>query len=140
AYRVAREADPVSAFGCVTALNRPVDAATAKVIAETFVECVVAPSFSNEALEVLRAKKNLRLLATGAWPAASEAALEYKRVSGGLVAQTRDATGPGEVRAAKVATKRAPTESELVGLEFAWCVAKHVKANAIVLAKGTPPA
>jgi phosphoribosylaminoimidazolecarboxamide formyltransferase/IMP cyclohydrolase len=137
AYRTAREADPVSAFGCVTALNRPVELDTAKVIAETFVECVVAPSFSKEALEVLQAKKNLRLLATGAWPSPGEAALDYKRVSGGLVAQMRDATGRGEVRAAKVATKRAPTQAELEALEFAWCVAKHVKSNAIVLAKGT---
>jgi phosphoribosylaminoimidazolecarboxamide formyltransferase/IMP cyclohydrolase len=137
AYRLAREADPVSAFGCVTALNRPIDVDTARVIAETFVECVVAPSFSNEALEVLRAKKNLRLLATGAWTAAGAASLDYKRVSGGLVAQTSDATGRGEVRAAKVASKRAPTAAELDALEFAWCVSKHVKSNAIVLAKGT---
>ena len=136
AYRKAREADPVSAFGCVAALNRPVDAKAAAVIAETFVECVVAPSFSAEALDVLRSKKNLRLLATGAWLPADQASLEYKRVSGGIVAQTRDATGKGEVRGGKVATKRAPTESELASLEFAWCVGKHVKSNAIVLAKG----
>jgi phosphoribosylaminoimidazolecarboxamide formyltransferase/IMP cyclohydrolase len=137
AYRAAREADPVSAFGCVTALNRPIDVATAKVIAETFVECVVAPAFSKEALEVLHAKKNLRLLATGPWPASDAPALEYKRVSGGVVAQMRDATGAGEVKNGKVATKRAPTDAELEALDFAWCVAKHVKSNAIVLAKGT---
>jgi phosphoribosylaminoimidazolecarboxamide formyltransferase/IMP cyclohydrolase len=137
AYRTAREADPVSAFGCVVALNRSVELDTAKVIAETFVECVVAPSFSKEALDTLHAKKNLRLLATGAWPSADEPALDYKRVSGGLVAQMRDATARGEVRAAKVATRRAPTDSELEALEFAWCVGKHVKSNAIVLAKGT---
>jgi phosphoribosylaminoimidazolecarboxamide formyltransferase / IMP cyclohydrolase len=137
AYRTAREADPVSAFGCVVALNRQVEVDTAKVIAETFVECVVAPSFSQAALEVLHAKKNLRLLATGAWLDAGQSSLEYKRVSGGLVAQTRDATGRGEVRAGKVATRRAPTEAELESLEFAWCVSKHVKSNAIVLAKGT---
>jgi phosphoribosylaminoimidazolecarboxamide formyltransferase/IMP cyclohydrolase len=137
AYRTAREADPVSAFGCVVALNRPVDADTAKIIAETFVELVVAPSFSPDALGVLHAKKTLRLLATGAWLGADQASLEYKRVSGGLVAQTRDATGRGEVRGAKVATRRAPTEAELESLEFAWCVSKHVKSNAIVLAKGT---
>jgi len=137
AYRTAREADPVSAFGCVVALNRPVEADTAKVIAETFVECAVAPSFTREALEVLHAKKNLRLLATGAWLSAGQSTLEYKRVSGGIVVQTRDATGAGEVRAAKVATKRAPTDEELASLEFAWRVAKHVKSNAIVLAKGS---
>ncbi|HEX9296391.1 MAG TPA: bifunctional phosphoribosylaminoimidazolecarboxamide formyltransferase/IMP cyclohydrolase [Polyangiaceae bacterium] len=137
AYRAARDADPVSAFGCVVALNRPVEVDTARVIAETFVECVVAPTFSREALEVLHTKKNLRLLATGIWLGADQATLEYKRVSGGVVAQTRDTTGRGEVRRAKVATRRAPTEAELLALEFAWCVAKHVKSNAIVLAKGT---
>ncbi len=137
AYRTAREADPVSAYGCVVALNRPVEVDTARVIAETFVECVVAPAFSREALDVLHGKKNLRLLATGIWLGADEATLEYKRVSGGIVAQTRDTTGRGEVRGAKVVTRRAPTETELGTLEFAWCVAKHVKSNAIVLAKGT---
>jgi phosphoribosylaminoimidazolecarboxamide formyltransferase/IMP cyclohydrolase len=136
AYRTAREADPVSAFGCVVALNRPVEVDTAKVIAETFVECVVAPSFSAAALEVLRGKKNLRLLATGPWLGADQQTLEYKRVSGGIVAQTRDASGRGEVRKGKVATERAPTDAELESLEFAWSVGKHVKSNAIVLAKG----
>jgi len=136
AYRTAREADPVSAFGCVVALNRPVEVDTAKVIAETFVELVVAPSFSTDALAVLHAKKTLRLLATGPWLGADQAALEYKRVSGGLVVQSRDATGRGEVRGGKVASRRAPTDAELESLEFAWCVSKHVKSNAIVLAKG----
>jgi phosphoribosylaminoimidazolecarboxamide formyltransferase/IMP cyclohydrolase len=79
----------------------------------------------------------LRLLATGEWLAASQSTLEYKRVSGGIVVQTRDATGAGEVRGAKVATKRAPTAAELASLEFAWRVGKHVKSNAIVLAKAT---
>jgi phosphoribosylaminoimidazolecarboxamide formyltransferase/IMP cyclohydrolase len=137
AYRAARDADSVSAFGCVVALNRDVDVDTAKVIAETFVECAVAPSFSREALDVLHTKKNLRLLATGPRLSATEATLEYKRVSGGVVVQVRDATGGGEVRAAKVASKRAPTADELTSLEFAWRVAKHVKSNAIVLARGS---
>jgi phosphoribosylaminoimidazolecarboxamide formyltransferase/IMP cyclohydrolase len=106
-------------------------------MAETFVECIVAPSFAPEALEVLRGKKNLRLLATGTWLPADQSTLEYKRVSGGVVAQTRDASGRGEVRGAKVATRRAPTEAELAALEFAWRVCKHVKSNAIVLAKDT---
>ena len=136
-YRTAREADPLSAFGGIVALNRPVDVETAKILAETFLECVVAPSFDASALEVLRAKKNLRLLATGAWLPADHAALQYKRVGGGLVAQTRDATAAGEVRGGKVATRRSPTEQELISLDFAWKVAKHVKSNAIVLAQGT---
>jgi len=136
AYREAREADPLSAFGGIVALNREVDETTAKVLAETFLECVVAPSFSASALEVLRAKKNLRLLATGGWLGPAYAAVTYKRVGGGLVVQDRDATAGGEVTRGKVATKRAPTAEEMRGLEFAWRVCKHVKSNAIVLARG----
>jgi phosphoribosylaminoimidazolecarboxamide formyltransferase/IMP cyclohydrolase len=135
AYLTAREADPVSAFGGIVALNRTVDAATATLLAATFLECVVAPAFDEAALTILRAKKNLRLLATGAWLPADHAALQYKRVGGGLVAQTRDATAASEVARAKVATKRAPTAEELRALDFAWKVGKHVKSNAIVLAK-----
>ena len=136
AYRTAREADALSAFGGIVALNREVDEATAKVLAETFLECVVAPGFAPAALEILHAKKNLRLLATGAWLAADHQALQYKRVSGGLVVQARDASAAGEVTRGKVVTKRAPTAEELTSLEFAWRVCKHVKSNAIVLAKG----
>jgi phosphoribosylaminoimidazolecarboxamide formyltransferase/IMP cyclohydrolase len=135
-YRAARDADPVSAFGGIVALNREVDGATAAILVETFLECVVAPSFSEAALDALRAKKNLRLLATGAWLPAAHAARQYKRVGGGLVAQDRDATAAGEVTRGKVATKRAPTAAELASLEFAWRVCKHVKSNAIVLARG----
>ena len=136
AYKTAREADALSAFGGIVALNREVDEATAKLLAETFLECVVAPSFAAGALEVLRAKKNLRLLATGAWQDASHEALQLKRIGGGVVVQSRDATGRGEVTGGKVVSKRAPTAEELAGLEFAWRVCKHVKSNAIVLAKG----
>jgi phosphoribosylaminoimidazolecarboxamide formyltransferase/IMP cyclohydrolase len=136
AYREAREADPVSAFGGIVALNREVDEATAKVLAETFLECIVAPSFAAGALEALRAKKNLRLLATRDWLPADHAALTYKRVGGGLVVQDRDATAAGEVTRGKVVTRRAPTPEEMRTLEFAWRVAKHVKSNAIVLARG----
>lgn len=135
AYRAARDADAMSAFGGIVALNREVDAATAAVLAETFLECIVAPSFSAPALERLRAKSALRLLATGAWLAPDHAALVYKRVGGGLVVQSRDATGPGEVRGGKLVTKRAPTDQELSALEFGWLACKHVKSNAIVLAR-----
>jgi phosphoribosylaminoimidazolecarboxamide formyltransferase / IMP cyclohydrolase len=135
AYLAAREADPVSAFGGIVALNRAVDGATASLLAATFLECIVAPSFEPAALETLRAKKNLRLLATGGWLGADHVALQYKRVGGGLVAQTRDATAAGEVTRGKVVTRRAPTPEELSTLELAWKVAKHVKSNAIVLAK-----
>jgi phosphoribosylaminoimidazolecarboxamide formyltransferase/IMP cyclohydrolase len=136
AYRAAREADALSAFGGIVALNREVDEATARVLAETFVECIVAPTFTPASLELLRAKKNLRLLETRGWLGPEHAALTYKRVSGGIVVQDRDATAAGEVTRGKVATKRAPTPEELASLEFAWRVCKHVKSNAIVLARG----
>jgi phosphoribosylaminoimidazolecarboxamide formyltransferase/IMP cyclohydrolase len=136
AYRAARDADALSAFGGIVALNGEVDEATAKILAETFLECVIAPSYSAAALEVLRGKKNLRVLATGAWLGAKHEALQYKRVGGGLVVQTRDAVAAGEVTGGKAVTKRAPTMAELASLEFAWRVCKHVKSNAIVLAKG----
>jgi phosphoribosylaminoimidazolecarboxamide formyltransferase/IMP cyclohydrolase len=136
AYRVARDADSLSAFGGIVALNRAVDLETARVLAETFLECVVAPAFDPAALEILRGKKNLRLLATGAWLGPEHQELTFKRVGGGLVVQDRDATATAEVRGARSVAKRAPTPEELVGLEFAWRVCKHVKSNAIVFAKG----
>jgi phosphoribosylaminoimidazolecarboxamide formyltransferase / IMP cyclohydrolase len=135
AYRRAREADAVSAFGGIVALNREVDEATAKAVAETFIECIVAPAFSDAALGILRGRKNLRVLATGGWLGPEHPMLHMKRVGGGLVVQDRDATGAGEVTSGKVVTKRAPTEQELRDLGFAWCVCKHVKSNAIVFAK-----
>jgi phosphoribosylaminoimidazolecarboxamide formyltransferase/IMP cyclohydrolase len=137
AYRAAREADAVSAYGGIVALNRPVDEETAAVLGETFVECIVAPAFGPNALETLRAKRNLRLLATGGWLGPEHATLSAKRVGGGLVVQDRDATAAGEVTRGKVVSKRAPTPGELRALEFAWRVAKHVKSNAIVLARPT---
>jgi phosphoribosylaminoimidazolecarboxamide formyltransferase/IMP cyclohydrolase len=135
AYRMAREADAQSAFGGIVALNREVDEATAKAVAETFIECIIAPGFAPRALEQLQKKKNLRILATGQWLGADYAALQFKRVGGGLVVQDRDATGPAEVRAGKVVTKRHPTDDEMRALDFAWRVCKHVKSNAIVFAK-----
>ncbi len=133
AYRTAREADPVSAFGGIVALNREVDRAAAEVLVETFLECVIAPAYAPEALEVLRTKKNLRVLATGALLPADHRELTFKRVGGGLVVQDRDATAGGEVRGGKVVTKRAPTAQEIDALDLGWRVCKHVKSNAIVL-------
>ncbi|MEO7111853.1 MAG: bifunctional phosphoribosylaminoimidazolecarboxamide formyltransferase/IMP cyclohydrolase [Polyangiaceae bacterium] len=133
AYKTARDADALSAFGSIVALNREVDEATAKLLIETFLECVVAPSFAPAALEILRTKKNLRVLATGVWLAADHSSLQYKRVGGGIAAQTRDATGRNEATNGKVVTKRAPTKEEMHALEFSWRVCKHVKSNAIVL-------
>jgi len=142
AYRRARETDPVSAFGGIVAVNRPVDAALGRELAETFLECVIAPGYAPEALASLAAKKNLRVLAYDFVAAAAREAEragagvhEVRSVSGGFLVQTRDmATAP--VRAGKVVTKRAPTEAELADLDFAWRVAKHVKSNAIVFAGG----
>jgi len=134
AYRLAREGDPLSAFGGIVALNRPCDLATAQSIAETFIECVVAPSFEDDALERLRKKKNLRLVAVGQQP--DRRGLTYKRISGGFVVQDVDLGGAGEVAGARCVTQRKPSELELAGLEHAWRVCKHVKSNAIVLAQG----
>ncbi len=135
AYHVAREADALSAFGGIVALNRAVDLETAKLLSETFLECVIAPSFDEAALEILRGKKNLRLLSTGAWLKADYKELTWKRVGGGLVVQDRDGCAAAEIAAARVVSKREPTEVERTALAFAWRVCKHVKSNAIVFAK-----
>jgi phosphoribosylaminoimidazolecarboxamide formyltransferase/IMP cyclohydrolase len=134
AFRNAREADALSAFGGIVALNRECDEATATAMNESFLECVIAPSYSASALAILRSKKNLRVLATGALLAPDAPGLTYKRISGGIVVQQRDATAPGEVRNGKVVTSRSPSDQEMRGLELAWKVCKHVKSNAIVLA------
>ncbi|MBP9113363.1 MAG: bifunctional phosphoribosylaminoimidazolecarboxamide formyltransferase/IMP cyclohydrolase [Polyangiaceae bacterium] len=144
AFRDAREADPVSAFGGIVGLNRPVDATLAKLLVETFLECIVAPSFEDAALEILRTKKNLRLLATNVGgtfigaDAATKAgtAFNMRTVSGGLLRQADDVLGAEEVRSAKVVTERAPTRDEWDSLDLAWRVSVFVKSNAIVLAKG----
>jgi phosphoribosylaminoimidazolecarboxamide formyltransferase/IMP cyclohydrolase len=140
AYRAARDSDAMSAFGGIVALNREVGIDTAQLLAETFLECIIAPSFSAEALAALRAKSALRLLATGEPGESPREALVWKRLSGGFAVQNRDDTGPGEVRSGRVVTRRAPTASELQALEFAWCACKHVRSNAIVLARaGSAP-
>ncbi|MEZ4225000.1 MAG: bifunctional phosphoribosylaminoimidazolecarboxamide formyltransferase/IMP cyclohydrolase [Polyangiaceae bacterium] len=135
AYHAAREADAMSAFGGIVALNREVDLKTAELLAETFLECIVAPSFCAEALERLRKKSALRLLATGAWLAADHAGWVHKRIGGGIALQSRDDSGPGEVEAGRVVSKRAPSPAELHALNFAWNAVKHVRSNAIVLAR-----
>jgi phosphoribosylaminoimidazolecarboxamide formyltransferase / IMP cyclohydrolase len=133
AYRTARAVDEVSAFGGIVALNREVDVATARALAETFLEAIIAPGYSAEAREVLGAKKNLRLLdARASWPEGARAvpSLELRSVAGGLLVQDRDALEPPlEWR---VVTRRAPTVAEDAALRFAWRVCKHVKSNAIV--------
>ncbi len=137
AYRAARAVDETSAFGGIVALNREVDEPTAKALAETFLEAVIAPSYAKGALEILAGKKNLRLLEAGralAEGSPPRASLELRSVSGGLLVQDRDAVEPGTEW--KVVTKRAPSEGELRALRFAWRVCKHVKSNAIVFSSG----
>jgi phosphoribosylaminoimidazolecarboxamide formyltransferase/IMP cyclohydrolase len=136
AYRRARDADSLSAFGGIVAVNREVDDALAALLVETFLECVVAPGYSAAARDVLASKKNLRLVAArGAWAAPTGAvAWSLRTIAGGALVQTVD-HGMVDLASAKLATKRAPDDHERADLQFAWRVAKHVKSNAIVFAR-----
>ena len=136
AYRRALATDPVSAFGGIVAFNRKVDAAAAQAVTEIFTEVVIAPDYEADALETLRAKKNLRVLrineATGMDE--SEADLDLKKISGGLLLQTPDMRRLTRDML-QVVTQREPTEAEFAALLFAWTVCKHTKSNAIVYAR-----
>ena len=135
AYDAAFRTDPTSAFGGIIAFNREVDGDTAQTIIERqFVEVVIAPSFSDAALEAMSTKKNVRVLSTGPAETISGQRLEYKKVSGGMLVQTADG---GQVSESdlKVVTERTPDANELRDLLFAWRVAKFVKSNAIVFCK-----
>ena len=135
AYDLAYATDPTSAFGGIIAFNRELDAATAgAIIDRQFVEVIIAPSISAEAIELVAAKKNVRLLACGELDSERAPALDYKRVTGGLLVQERD-LGMVAMADVKVGTERQPSEEELNDLLFAWEVAKYVKSNAIVYAK-----
>jgi phosphoribosylaminoimidazolecarboxamide formyltransferase / IMP cyclohydrolase len=134
AYLKAYVCDPVSAFGGVVALNRPLDGATASEIAKIFVEVIVAPDADADALRILAAKKNLRLLLTGGLPDPGSKELSVRSVAGGFLVQDRD-HGRIADNDLKVVTKRAPTAGERADMLFAFAVAKHVKSNAIVYAK-----
>jgi phosphoribosylaminoimidazolecarboxamide formyltransferase / IMP cyclohydrolase len=129
-YRRCYEADPISAFGGVLAFNRAIDAETAAEVAKSFVEAIAAPEYSPEALEMLGAKKNLRLLRVD--PAAP--GWTVKSISGGYLVQTPDLHRLSR-EDIEVKTQRAPSEHEWAALEFAWKVVKHVKSNAIVYAR-----
>jgi phosphoribosylaminoimidazolecarboxamide formyltransferase / IMP cyclohydrolase len=131
AYRLALEADPVSAFGGVLAFNRELNEATAREVSKLFVEAIAAPSFSQNALEILTAKKNLRLVQVDPLLRA-EAVL--KSITGGMLAQTADdiSLDPSKL---DIKTDRHPTEEEMRALTFGWKIAKHVKSNAIVYAR-----
>ena len=134
AYEKALRCDPVSAFGGIVALNRKLDADAAKAIVEIFTEVIIAPDADDEAVQLVAAKKNLRLLVTGGLADPRAAGLDFRTVAGGFLAQSRDNAVVDDMTL-KVVTKRAPTEREMADLRFAFRVAKHVKSNAIVYAK-----
>ena len=134
AYTKAYECDPVSIFGGILAFNRPVDEKTAREIHKIFIEIILAPDYSPEALEILKGKKNIRLLQIQLTQEHEERELDIKKVRGGILIQEKDLAmvGPQELQ---VVTKREPTPAELEDLLFAWKAVKHVKSNAIVVAK-----
>ena len=144
AYKKAHAGDPISAYGGIIGSNRPVDASTAQEISQLFYEATIAPEFTPEALDILRMKKNLRLLATHCAfdkntlnevkkhsPLSSQ--LDVRSISGGLLLQTQDTLDEQEI-SYRVVTEREPTLKEVTDLMFAWKVVRHVKSNAIVLA------
>ena len=136
AYELAHRTDPTSAYGGIIAFNRPLDAATAQgIVARQFAEVIAAPAIAAEARQVLGAKPDIRVLAIGDLSASPGDAYELRSVNGGVLVQDRDTgtLGAGELR---VVTRRAPDERELADLRFAWHVAKYVKSNAIVCARG----
>ncbi len=132
AYRKARDCDPVSAFGGVIAFSHLVDLDTARELASTFVEVVVAPEFAPDALEELKKKKDMRLLDVGPSIFGNARGMDLKKLTGGLIYQDRDLGRIPDFRSLNVATKRKPTDEEYDALGFAWKVCKHVKSNAIV--------
>ncbi len=134
AYRKALLCDPVSAFGGIVALNRPLDAEAAEAVAEIFTEVIIAPDASEEAQAILARKKNLRLLLAGGLPDPHAPGVTLRTVAGGFLTQSRD-NGSPETAQLSVATERTPSEQELADLKFAFLVCKHVKSNAIVFAR-----
>jgi phosphoribosylaminoimidazolecarboxamide formyltransferase/IMP cyclohydrolase len=134
AYRKALRCDPVSAFGGVIAVNRPLDAEAAAEMVKIFTEVLIAPEASAEAKAIIAAKKNLRLLIAGGLPDPRASGMTVRTVAGGLLVQDRDAGMIAESDL-RIVTRREPTAAELADLLFAWKVAKHVKSNAIVYAR-----
>jgi len=137
AYRRALSGDPVAAFGGIVAVNRAVDLAAAKEISQTFYEIVIAPEYQAEALEILKRRKDLRILVAELPPGyggAPAGYLDFRRVKGGFLVQNSDSLPEGSVNL-KTVTRRKPTPAEIKALLFAWRAVKHIKSNAIVLAK-----
>lgn len=135
AWKLALACDPVSAYGGIVALNRPLDAVLAEELTRIFLEVVVAPEVLPEARELLAPRRGLRVLETGGMPDPTEESLSLRSVAAGILAQSRDA---GSLRREdlRVVTRRQPTAQERADLLFAWKVVKHVRSNAIVLARG----
>ncbi|QDH14046.1 bifunctional phosphoribosylaminoimidazolecarboxamide formyltransferase/IMP cyclohydrolase [Formicincola oecophyllae] len=135
AWKAALRCDPVSAFGGIVAFNRPLTGPVAELVSQIFTEVIIAPEVTQEARAILERKKNLRVLETGGMPSPHETGLSIKTISGGFLAQTRD-NGHVTPEELKVVTKRQPTPSELADMLFAFRVAKHVKSNAVIYARG----
>ncbi len=133
AYLRAREGDPVSAFGGIVSFNRPVDVAAAKELAGTFLEAVIAPAFESDALEVLSAKKNLRVLSVDDPSRSNWGSFNMCRIVGGLLVQEWDLGS--EDSKLEVVTERKPSDEEMEALQFSWKVVKHIKSNAILVAR-----
>ncbi len=134
AYRRAYSGDTVAAFGGIVALNRKVDLATAEEISKIFYEVIVAPGYDEKALELLKQKKDLRILDMGPQKAGAPSRMDFRRVGGGFLMQTPDHYPENKLNLRTV-TKREPTEKEMEDLLFAWKAVKHVKSNAIMLVK-----
>jgi len=124
--------DPVSAFGGIVAFNSTVDEAAARAVVEIFTEVIIAPDYQDAAIDILKTKKNLRVLKTE--KRKSEEGMDYKQISGGVLVQTRDSHRLTRDQL-KVVTSRTPSEREIEDLLFAWTVCKHTKSNAIVYAR-----
>ncbi len=131
AYLKARECDPVSAFGGIVGFNRQVDADAARELTSTFLEAVIAPGYTQEALDIFTAKKNVRVMQVPLLGDHAQTGYDMKRVVGGLLLQGRD-LGMVAATDCRVVTKRTPSATELAALDFAWRVCKRVKSNAIV--------
>ncbi|UCF36396.1 MAG: bifunctional phosphoribosylaminoimidazolecarboxamide formyltransferase/IMP cyclohydrolase [Acidobacteriota bacterium] len=134
AYLKALSCDPVSAFGSIIAFNREVDAETSEELSKLFVEAVIAPAYTGDAMEVLTKKKNIRIMEMPLTKA-GHSGFDLKRISGGVLVQDRDEYFVTE-KDLKVVTKRTPTKDEIADLLFGWIICKHVKSNAIVYVKG----
>lgn len=133
AYKKALACDPISAFGGIVAINKPVGDKVATEIVKIFTECVIAPSYSEEAKKIFATKKNLRILEQPIKPLEEAVTLEYRQISGGFAVQDYDKKLLNETNNV---SKRVPTDVELESLHFAWKVCKHVKSNAILLVRG----